>query len=135
MKYQLICVCVVAVCGGTLASSASAQAVITRFEFVDGGGIVQSAGHQITGSIGQGLVGAATSGTFTVNAGFWFNPNPVTPPGDPRDFNGDGVVDPDDLADFISGFFGQPADPRTDFNGDGIVDPDDLADYISAFFG
>ncbi len=51
------------------------------------------------------------------------------------DFNGDGVVDPDDLSDFISGFFSQPADIRTDFNGDGVVDPDDLSDFISAFFG
>lgn len=53
---------------------------------------------------------------------------------DPADFNRDGIVDPDDLADFISGFFSTPADPRCDFNGDGLVDPDDLADYIVAFF-
>jgi hypothetical protein len=51
------------------------------------------------------------------------------------DFNGDGNIDPDDLADFIAGFFGNPPDIRTDFNGDGNVDPDDLADFIAAFFG
>ncbi|MBL8757284.1 MAG: hypothetical protein JNK35_02500, partial [Phycisphaerae bacterium] len=51
------------------------------------------------------------------------------------DFNGDGSIDPDDLADFIAGFFSNPADPRTDFNGDGVIDPDDLADFIAAFFG
>ncbi len=54
---------------------------------------------------------------------------------DPADFNLDGVVDPDDLSDFIAGFFGSPANPNTDFNGDGVVDPDDLSDYIAAFFG
>ena len=117
-----------------LTSSASAQSVITRFEFIDAGGIASGPVHQITGAVGQSIIGQASSATFTINAGFWFD-GTSTPPGDPRDFNGDGVVDPDDLADFINGFFSQPADPRTDFNGDGVVDPDDLADYISAFFG
>jgi len=131
MNHRIACVFVVTV--ASLASSASAQSVITRFEFLDGAGTVQTANHQITASIGQGLVGSVTGSTFTISAGFWFDSAP-TPPADPRDFNGDGVVDPDDLADFISGFFGQPQDPRTDFNGDGIIDPDDLADYISAFF-
>jgi len=69
------------------------------------------------------------------------------------DFNGDGVVDPDDLADFISAFFFTPPVPgpggyatanecawpyiaglKCDFNRDCNVDPDDLADFISAFF-
>jgi len=49
------------------------------------------------------------------------------------DFNNDGNVDPDDLADFIGAFFSGGA--GTDFNGDGTVDPDDLADYIGAYFG
>jgi hypothetical protein len=51
------------------------------------------------------------------------------------EFNGDGVVNPDDLADFIAGFFSQPPLPETDFDGNGIVNPDDLADYIAVFFG
>lgn len=55
------------------------------------------------------------------------DPNPV-------DFNNDGTVDADDLADFINAFFGQPPDPRTDFNHDGSLDADDLGDYINAFF-
>jgi len=54
--------------------------------------------------------------------------------GSTTDFNGDGVTDPDDLADFIGGFFSMPVDARTDFNGDGVIDPDDLADFIGAFF-
>jgi len=61
-------------------------------------------------------------------------PGPAPAPGDPADFNGDGEVNPDDLADYIGAFFAQPPDPRADFNGDGTIDPDDLADYIGAFF-
>jgi len=52
----------------------------------------------------------------------------------PADFNGDGNVDPDDLADFIACYFSLPACPEGDFNHDGIVDPDDLADYVAAHF-
>ena len=51
------------------------------------------------------------------------------------DFNNDGTVDPDDLADYIGAFFAQPPGAGSDFNGDGTTDPDDLADYIGAFFG
>lgn len=50
------------------------------------------------------------------------------------DFNGDGVVNPDDLSDYINAFFVVPAGPEADFNLDGIVNPDDLADFINAFF-
>ncbi len=50
------------------------------------------------------------------------------------DFNGDGVLDPDDLADYIGAFFVVPPGAGSDFNNDGITDPDDLADFIGAFF-
>ncbi len=53
----------------------------------------------------------------------------------PRDFNGDGNVDPDDLSDYISCFFNTPPCARADLNGDGNIDPDDLSDYIALFFG
>ena len=56
------------------------------------------------------------------------------PIGCPADFNGDGVTDPDDLADYIGAFFAVPPAPNSDFNNDGTTDPDDLADYIGAFF-
>ena len=56
------------------------------------------------------------------------------PSGCAADFNGDGTLDPDDLADYIGAFFSEPAPLTADFNGDGTVDPDDLADYIGAFF-
>ncbi len=50
------------------------------------------------------------------------------------DFNNDTRVDPDDLSDYITGFFSLPPDPRTDFNGDLTVDPDDLSDFITMYF-
>ncbi len=53
----------------------------------------------------------------------------------PVDVNGDGVVDPDDLSDYIACFFSTPPCDQADFSGDGFTDPDDLSDYISAFFG
>ncbi len=52
----------------------------------------------------------------------------------PADFNADGVLDPDDLSDYIAAFFSTPQPPAADFNADGFIDPDDLSDYISAFF-
>jgi len=52
----------------------------------------------------------------------------------PADFNADGTLDPDDLADYITAFFFQPPASGSDFNGDGVTDPDDLADFITAFF-
>jgi hypothetical protein len=58
--------------------------------------------------------------------------NQPTPCGCVLDLNGDGNVDPDDLADAIACFF----DPGCffDLDGSGEEDPDDLADYIAGFF-
>ncbi len=50
------------------------------------------------------------------------------------DVDGNGFVDPDDLASFIANYFFVPPPPETDFDGNGIIDPDDLASYISAYF-
>ena len=54
------------------------------------------------------------------------------------DFNGDGLLDPDDLSDFITCYFGELSMPAScaaaNFNGDAGIDPDDLSDYITAFF-
>ncbi len=50
------------------------------------------------------------------------------------DFNDDGSLDPDDLSDFIGGYFATEQNPRDDWNDDGAIDPDDLSDYISDYF-
>ncbi len=56
------------------------------------------------------------------------------PPICPPDLNGDGNLDPDDLADYIACYFASPPCPQGDVNGDGTADPDDLADYIASYF-
>ncbi len=50
------------------------------------------------------------------------------------DFNCDGSVNSDDLADFATGYFNDPSDPRTDHSGDGPITMDDLCDFITAYF-
>ena len=69
-------------------------------------------------------------GQFTLTGGFWAGVAAV----DPRDFNGDGEVNPDDLSDYINAYFSQPPGPGADINGDGEVNPDDLSDYINLYF-
>lgn len=56
------------------------------------------------------------------------------PPACRADFNGDGNLDPDDLADYIACYFTAPPCPLADYSGDGSTDPDDLSDYIADFF-
>ncbi len=58
----------------------------------------------------------------------------VTSPACPADFNQDGVLNADDLGDFITGYFNTPSDPATDFNADGVINADDLGDFITAYF-
>ena len=51
----------------------------------------------------------------------------------PADVDGNGTLDPDDLATFIACFF-DPGCPLADFDASGQIDGDDLADYIAAYF-
>jgi subtilisin family serine protease len=53
------------------------------------------------------------------------------------DFDLNGRIDPDDLSDFITAYFGVFAglpDARADFDGDGVTNPDDLATFIAVYF-
>ncbi|MGD9690239.1 MAG: hypothetical protein AB7K52_11355 [Phycisphaerales bacterium] len=89
-----------------------------------------AAGEQLLVRVGGALIAGQTpspigSGTLSVR---------TDANADPRDFNGDGNVDPDDLGDYINCFFGVPPCGGADFNHDGNVDPDDLGDFINAFF-
>jgi len=59
---------------------------------------------------------------------------PTPPPTCPADFNADGELNPDDLADYIGAYFAVPPGSGADYNADGEVNPDDLADFIGAFF-
>jgi len=50
------------------------------------------------------------------------------------DFDQNGRVDPDDLADFIAAYFSVEPPPRVDVDSNGVVNPDDLADFIARYF-
>lgn len=50
------------------------------------------------------------------------------------DFNSDGEVNPDDLADYINCYFTIPPCDRADINSDSEVNADDLADFINLYF-
>ena len=68
-----------------------------------------------------------------------FTPDPPPPPPPPppcpgADYNADGEITPDDLADFIGAYFAAPPEITTDFDNNGQITPDDLADYIAAYF-
>ncbi|MFN0010411.1 MAG: hypothetical protein ACKVS8_02075 [Phycisphaerales bacterium] len=58
---------------------------------------------------------------------------------DELDFNIDGVVNPDDLGDYITDYFqldakNEPVCDQCDFNLDRVLNPDDLGDFITAYF-
>ena len=50
------------------------------------------------------------------------------------DFDENGRVDPDDLADFIAAYFSEVPPPRADVDSNGVINPDDLADFIARYF-
>ncbi|MGQ0628210.1 MAG: hypothetical protein ACT4PL_08960, partial [Phycisphaerales bacterium] len=74
---------------------------------------------------GDGVAGG--SGTITFS---------IAPPLCPTDINGDGVVEPGDLDEFITAYFSDVAAERArcDFNADGFIEPGDLDEFITAFF-
>ena len=51
-----------------------------------------------------------------------------------EDYNADGVLDPDDLGDYITAFFSPDPTLRTDVDEDGVVTTNDLGDYITNYF-
>jgi hypothetical protein len=54
--------------------------------------------------------------------------------GCPPDFNCDGVLNCDDLSDYIAAYFESPPPEIADYDADGAVTPDDLSDYITDYF-
>lgn len=80
---------------------------------------------------GRVIVGNGTNGQGRPEAWMVILPAHVECP---FDLNADGILDPDDLADFIAGYFMDPPAPFTDWDGNTIIDPDDLADYIAGYF-
>lgn len=52
----------------------------------------------------------------------------------PADYNTDGVLNTDDISDFVTDYFSVPPAARADFNSDGSINTDDLSDFITAYF-
>jgi DNA-binding beta-propeller fold protein YncE len=92
------------------------QGGITRYQF----------DAAIDNWVMSGFIATPSMGAFAVS----------TPRARPcfQDFNGDGIINPDDLADYIACFFNPPCG-GADYNADGIINPDDLSDYITDYFG
>jgi hypothetical protein len=76
--------------------------------------------------------------SFTDGSEGVFTTAPAPTPPCAADFNGDTLLNPDDLSEFITCFFLQlqfpGACPQADFNGDQLLNPDDLSEFITAFF-
>src|SRR5262245_59934280 len=82
------------------AAGASADPTLTRSVIACGG--CQSAGgtYTLTGTIGQPLAGGAlSSGSVSLSSGFW------APSGCPADADGNGQIQPADVATFVSIWF------------------------------
>jgi len=92
-------------------------------------------GLTFTGTAGQAEVGIMAAldadSDLSFVSGFWAGGGDEICAGD---FNGDGELTPDDLADFITCYFSNPPCGSADVSIDGTVNPDDLADYIGAYF-
>ena len=130
------------------ATRASAQVYSITWNTVDCGGGTSQGTEPVSGSVfslsatigqhdaGAALVGASPAGsTFSLTGGFWgAAPSTAPPPPCLADFNADGLLNPDDLADYINAFFNEPPDAAADFNADDLINPDDLSDYINAYF-
>jgi hypothetical protein len=59
------------------------------------------------------------------------NRNETPVPACPGDWNGDGVIDFNDLLEYLNDY--NASAPRADINGDGIVDFNDLLEYLNLY--
>ena len=118
---------------GTRQTFSSGASILYRRSNIDPGYLPNSAGLPDVALGALGLAELIQPGSVAaVLAGPYPSCTAPPPPQCPPDFNGDGSLDPDDLADFIGAFFSGSI--AADFNGDSSLDPDDLADFIGAFF-
>jgi hypothetical protein len=71
-----------------------------------------------------GYTANSTDGRIVNNR--WVNPSSC-----PGDWNGDGVIDFNDLLAFLNDYNAQ--NPRADVNGDGVIDFNDLLEYLNRY--
>jgi hypothetical protein len=80
---------------------------------------------------GDEIVRDAVPGTPGVDANYGLVVSGVTPAGCRGDWNGDGVIDFNDLLAYLNDYNAQ--DPRADVNGDGVVDFNDLLAFLNLY--
>lgn len=116
----------------TFATSASANAIrwATLYNFGFTAPVPPATG---TATITLFKPASSTAGTVTAITTPPL-PVPSLPPPCRADFNHDGTLNPDDLAEFVNCYFAEPACAGADFDADGTSNADDLADYINVFF-
>jgi hypothetical protein len=109
---------------------------------IDGGGGTSSGGAVVlSGTIGQPDAGVVMSnGQVSLAGGFWPGatgtgspPCPGRGPGacGPADWNEDGVVDFNDLLEFLNRYNTQ--DACADLNADGVIDFNDFLEYVNIY--
>jgi hypothetical protein len=93
-----------------------------------GGGASAGAGNLLLiGVVGQPDVGTMTGGSLRLSGGFWaVDSEPCE-----ADINGDGIVDFNDLLEFLSLY--NAGSPLADFNLDGIIDFNDFLEYLNFY--
>src|SRR5882724_9812294 len=63
--------CITLLCVVVVPLNLGAQQQITQSIVAGGGGSSNGGGFQVDGTIGQGVTGPASGGTFTLNSAFW----------------------------------------------------------------
>jgi hypothetical protein len=114
---------------GALAQSAGGFEMTCNVIGAGGAMLTHESGLELSGTIGQSVVGSAMNGTTVLGSGFW---DACAAAPCPADFNTDGVVNSQDFFDFLNQFFALST--TSDFNRDGVINSQDFFDFLNAFF-
>lgn len=118
------------------ASLGLAQDYDLSWHTIDGGGAFSVAGsYELGGTIGQSDAGPPplSGGGFELRGGFWPAVVPQTPCVCPGDLNSDGVLDGDDVQEFVQCVLKSGGNCAcADLNGSGAPDAGDVAAFVSA---
>jgi hypothetical protein len=96
-----------------------------------GGGTISGAHARILTITGTT---PATTGNYTclvANTCSSITSTPASPTNCPADFNGSGMLEVQDIFDFLNAWLG--SDPQADFNGSGMLEVQDIFDFLNAW--
>ncbi len=109
-------------------AAASADLTITWYSIDGGGALSATAGTMVMGcTIGQPDAGTLSSGSITLEGGYWAGAVFVCP----ADYDHTGFVDTDDFTAFVVDF--EAGVDAADFDRSGFVDTDDFTAFVLAF--